>query len=156
MAGNQAAEESSLVRWITQHIAKPQQALGGLAICPYALKAINSNRYKIIAGKRPIKKFIYQCCYQFNKDIDIMIIWYDRVSEPYQDQICSQITHTFPKLAVLYDNKINKGKIRGLQFSYQKRDLFMIQDLATLKRHQTLLRQNTNWYDLVKNDDMFI
>ena len=156
MAGNQAAEESSLVRWITQHLAKPQQRLEGLAICPYALKAINSNRYKIIEGQRPIKKFIYQCCYQFNKDIDIMIIWYDRVSEPYQDEICSQITHTFPKLAVLYDNKINKGKIRGLQFSYQKRDLFMIQDLDTLKRHQKLLRRNTNWYDLVKNDDMFI
>lgn len=158
MVGSQAAEENKFIlRWITHHLSKPQSKLEGLAICPYALKTIQANRYKIIPGKRPINKFIYQQCYDFDQaHSDIYIIWYDKISEAYQDRLCSQIKHTFPELVVLYDNKENNGKIKGLQFSYQRKDLFMIQHLDTLKRHQKLLREKTNWYQLVGNEDMFI
>lgn len=152
-----AAEESKILHWILEHVARPQKKLDGLAICPFAKKAIVTQRYRINGCVRPLKRRLFAACESFDaNNIDIHILYIDSISLPYHKKLTAEANERFPELAILYDNKENNGLIRGLQFSYQRKHLWMIQSRPQLQQYQKILRDKTNWYQLVKSDEMFV
>lgn len=143
--------------WIRTKIAKKNKAIG-LPICPFAKKTLQDKKFQISKAKQELASHVRHCCSLFPVlalDIIILYIPY-KITEKQLQKICRNTQSRYPLLAVLYDHPANAGLIKGQQFSYQKCPLVMIQDMKQLKSAQKLLREKTNYYDIVQNDDMFV
>lgn len=151
-----AGEKDSILDWIKTHIAVPHPHTGA-AICPFAQQTIKQRRYEILPARRDLQQQIQQICDIFDvMALDIVILYVDyAISSTRLNKICESAHQSNPKHAVLYDHPKNAGLTKGVQFSYQKKPLVMIQNLAQLKSAQQKI---PNWYKawgLEQNDPMF-
>jgi len=149
--------KKDIVKWISNVIGKKHKA-SGIAPCPFANKVIKDKTYEIIKAKTDLAKQVTHLCDIIDIfKLDIIIVYCDNtVIEKNLKKICNSIQKNKPHTAVMYDHPTNNGLVKGMQFSYQKCPLVMIQPMKKLKAAQKTLRKKTNWYQIVGNEDMFV
>lgn len=145
-------------KWIRQVVAKTHKA-SGAAICPYAKRALEDRKIQIAVAKVDVLDQIDQCCDLFDCfNLDIVILYFDRkISEKQLAMLCRVGHDKNKEFAVLYDHPKNKGKHKGVSFSYGKAPLIMIQKLDKLKKAQGQLRKSGYYecWGLDPNSEMF-
>lgn len=149
--------KKDIIRWITDEIGKKHKA-SGIAPCPFASKVIKDKTYEIIEAKVDLGNQIAHICDIIDIfKLDIVIVYCSNaITERRLKNICNKIQKQKPKAAIMYDHPDNDGLVAGMQFSYQKCPLVMIQPLSKLKAAQKTLKEKTNWYQIVGNEDMFV
>lgn len=149
--------EKDIIRWITNKIGKKHKA-SGIAPCPFASKVIKDKTYKILEAKVNLAEQVAHLCDIIDIfKLDIIIIYCNNtITERRLKNICHKIQKQKQKTAIMYDHPDNDGLVAGMQFSYQKCPLIMIQPLSKLKAAQKSLKEKTNWYQIVGNQDMFV
>ncbi len=145
-------------KWIGQVVAKTHKA-SGKAICPYAKKTLQDRKVQITMAKKNVLAQIDHCCSLFSIfHLDIVVLYFPyKINEKKLSSVCKKGFENNPDYAMLYDHPDNKGKHKGVSFSYGKAPLLMIQNLNKLKNAQQQLRKS-NYYDawgLDPNDSMF-
>ena len=140
--------------WIKGHVAKKNPKTGK-AVCPFAARTIKERSLYVLPAKVDVVDQIGHCCglfAPFHFDIVILYIRY-KITEKRLSDLCRQAHQNNPNFAILYDHPSNKGLHKGVQFSFQKAPLIMIQDLSKLKDAQQQLR-TTGYYDAWGLDDL--
>ena len=149
--------KKDILSWINNDIGKKHKS-SGVAPCPFASKAVKDKTYKIVKAKDNLVEQVDTLCSVIDIfKLDIVIVHLDNgIAEAKLKKICNSIQKKKNNVAIMYDHPDNDGLVAGMQFSYQKCPLIMIQPMDKLKRAQKSLRQKTNWYEIVGNEDMFV
>lgn len=149
--------KKDIVKWISNVIGKKHKA-SGIAPCPFASKVIKDKTYEIIQAKVDLVKQVTHLCDIIDIfKLDIIIVYCSNaITENKLKKICNSIQKDKPHAAIMYDHPDNDGLVAGMQFSYQKCPLIMIQPMDKLKAAQKTLREKTDWYQKVGNEDMFV
>jgi len=149
--------KSDILKWVRTKIAKKHKKTG-ITPCPFASKALKDKNYQIIQAKDNLSEQVNHLCDVidiFKLDIIILHIEYP-ITLKKIESVCRRAQKRKPDVAVLYDHPENDGLIKGMQFSYQKCPLIMIQPMEKLKAARRLLREKTDYYQKVGNEDMFV
>jgi len=130
-------------KWIRQVVAKTHKA-SGAAICPFAKRTLEDRKIQITPAKTDVLDQIDQCCGLFvSLGLDIVILYFtDEITEGQLSRICRRAHKNNPDYAIMYDHPDNDGLHKGVSFSYGRRPLLMIQDMAKLKQAQHKLKQS--------------
>jgi hypothetical protein len=138
-----ADEGKDIEKWIRQVVAKTHKA-SGAAICPFAKRTLEDRKIQITPAKTDVLDQIDQCCGLFvSLGLDIVILYFtDEITERKLSNLCRRAHKNNPDYAIMYDHPDNDGLHKGVSFSYGRRPLVMIQDMAKLKQAQKKLKQS--------------
>jgi hypothetical protein len=130
-------------KWIRQVVSKTHKA-SGAAICPFAKRTLEDRKIQITPAKVDVLDQIDQCCGLFvSLGLDIVILYFNHeITERQLSRICKRAHKNNPDYAIMYDHPDNDGLHKGVSFSYGKRPLLMIQDMAKLKQAQNKLKRS--------------
>lgn len=138
-----ADEGKDIEKWIRQVVAKTHKA-SGAAICPFAKRTLEDRKIQITPAKTDVLDQIDQCCGLFvSLGLDIVILYFtDEITASKLSKVCKRAHKNNPDYAIMYDHPDNDGLHKGVSFSYGKRPLVMIQDMAKLKQAQHKLKRS--------------
>jgi|TARA_R100000479_G_C6386272_1_gene203114 hypothetical protein len=153
-----AVESKDIEKWIGQVVAKKHKE-SGATICPFAKKTLTDRKIQIAVAKEDVLSQVNHCCSLFNIfNLDIVILYFNhKITEKQLSNLCKKAHKKNNRFAILYDHPDNKGKHKGVSFSFQKAPLLFIQDLNKLKDAQSRLQKTTYYRDwgLTVDSDMF-
>lgn len=140
-------ESKQIEKWILQVVAKTHKE-SGATICPYAKRTVENKKIQISLAKKNVLDQIDICCSLFTVfGLDIVILYFNnKITEKNLSAVCKKAHKKNPNFAIMYDHPANDGLHKGVSFSYGRKPLVMIQDLAKLKRAQKHLKR-TGYYD---------
>jgi len=129
--------------WIRGQVARRNKKTKQ-AICPFAKKTLQDKKLAIIPSKNNVLVQVNNLCDIFAVlHYDVVIIYFnDEISEKQLETICQQAHKRRPDVAVMYDHPRNKGKHKGVSFSFKKAPLLFIQSLQKIKDAQKLLERS--------------
>ena len=138
-----AVESKDIEDWIRGQVAKKNKKTKQ-AICPFAKKTLQDKKVAIIPSKDNVLVQVNQLCDLFAVlNYDVIIIYFNgKISEKQLENICKQAHKRRPDVAVMYDHPVNKGKHKGVSFSFQKAPLLFIQSLSKIKQGQKILKRS--------------
>jgi hypothetical protein len=144
--------------WIRQIGEKVEKT--GHPICPYAKKSIQQKSIQIQNARHNVLDQCLQYCDLFGAlGLDAVVIYFNYpISEKKLSNLARRVHRLRSNFAVLYDHPKNKGLHKGIQFSFQKAPLLIMQEYRKLKHAQTQLKK-TDYYrawGLEHDQDMFI
>jgi len=143
------------IRQIGEKVAKT-----GFPICPYVKKSIQQKSIQIQPARHNVLDQCLQYCDLFGTlGLDAVVIYFNYpISEKKLSNLARRVHKLRSHFAVLYDHPKNKGLHKGIQFSFQKAPLLIMQEYRKLKNAQTQLKK-TDYYrawGLEDDQDMFI
>lgn len=145
-------------KWIKGRVAKVNRKTGK-AICPFAKRVLQDKAIQITVAKMDVLDQVKHCCSLFDIfNLDVVILYFDRkISEKHLSMLCRTAHDQNKEFAVMYDHPKNKGRHRGVSFSYGKAPLMFIQKLDKLKKAQEQLKKSGYYeaWGLESNDAMF-
>tara|TARA_S200002703_G_scaffold114700_2_gene100210 strand:+ start:528 stop:1037 length:510 start_codon:yes stop_codon:yes gene_type:complete len=140
-------ESKQIEKWIRQVVAKTHKESKS-PVCPYAKTTLEDGKIQISPAKTDVLDQIDICCSLFTVfGLDIVILYFNnKITEKNLSAVCKKAHKKNPAFAIMYDHPANNGLHKGVSFSYGRKPLVMIQDLAKLKRAQKHLKR-TGYYD---------
>lgn len=132
--------KSHIKLW-TQYLSRPQNDLGGLAVCPYAAHA----KYKILDRVR--KKIKFERDQHLLETVDVLLYLKEfRMKQSQMYLLCDQLNHTHKDYVFLADHWDTETKIQDVRTNNGLYNLILCQKRTKLENARKFLRSK-NYYN---------
>jgi hypothetical protein len=132
--------QSHIRQWI-RHLSEPQDNLGGLAVCPYAVKA----KYQIIDRVR--KPIDFELDKHLLDTLDVLLYLKEfRMTKSRLYELCDKLNATHREYVFLADHWDTETTIKDVRTNNGLYNLVLCQNRSKLEKARQCLR-STNYYD---------